>query len=58
MTGIYGYPYILVKHKGTKSLAVTKADVGFPGNPNTNMSFSLANVVGLPGFIFSLPKKI
>lgn len=41
---------------GMNSLAVTKAETGFPGSANTNDEPSLANVVGLPGFILSLPK--
>lgn len=49
-------PEIQDNANGIKSLAVTNADTGLPGKAKIKDLPNLANVVGFPGFILSLPK--
>jgi hypothetical protein len=45
------------KARGMNNLAVTNAEVGLPGSPNTKVFLNRAKVVGLPGFMLSRPKN-
>ena len=42
--------------RGKNNFDVTNAEVGLPGSAKTNEFLNFAKVVGLPGFILSLPK--